>query len=135
MNISDSIQNLRAVSEIAVRAYDTLVQKGLWPQRRRDSGPLSAVALVGLGAVVGAGVALALAPSAGSELRSSLGEKLRGLSKEWLNGLGLEPQTAGADVQGEGGDKNEAQNHETTAHSAKNGSRRKHSSHGTSSAS
>ncbi|HEU4404710.1 MAG TPA: YtxH domain-containing protein [Polyangiaceae bacterium] len=136
MSITDSIQNLRVVSELAVQAYDSLVRKGLWPQKSRGIGPLNAVALVGLGAVVGAGVALALAPSAGSELRSSLGEKLRDLSKEWLSSFGLETQTAGVDVRGEGGERAEAQNGEAI-HGAKNGtsSRRKHASHGSSSAS
>ena len=136
MSISNSIQNLRVVSEIAVRAYDGLVQKGLWPRPRRSEGPFVALALVGLGAVVGAGVALALAPSTGNELRSSLGEKLRGFSKEWLNGLGLETETAGVDVKGEGGDKGDGQGVESN-HVAKNGSgpRRKHASPGASSAS
>lgn len=134
MNISDSIQNLRVVSEFAVRAYDSLVQKGLWPQKRRSDGPLTAVALVGFGALVGAGVALALAPSAGNELRSSLGEKLRGFSKDWLNGLGLDAQTVGVDVKGEGGDKIESQNSDSN-HVTKNGTRRKHTSHGSSAAS
>lgn len=135
MSITDSIQNLRAVSELAVRAYDGLVQKGLWPHSRRHEGPLGAIALVGLGAVVGAGVALALAPSAGSELRSSLVEKLRGLlGKDWMSALGIEPQAAGADVQGEGGDKADAGE---SNHAHKNGTsaRRKGASQGASNAS
>jgi len=104
MGVSDSIQNLRVISEIAVRAYDTLVAKNPWRQPARSGVPLGAVALVGLGAVVGAGVTLALTSSSGGELR----EKLRSLSKEWLGGLGLEPQTMGADVQGEGGNRADA---------------------------
>lgn len=128
MRVSDSIQNLRVVSEIAVRAYDALVAKGLWPRSRSSSSPLAAVALVGLGAAVGAGVALALAPSTGGELRSSLGEKLRVLGKDLLANLGVETPVVGVDVQGEGGDDKEV----VATHSHKNGSsasRRKQAGH------
>lgn len=119
MRVSDSIQNLRVVSEIAVRAYDALVAKGLWPRSRSNrTSPLAAVALVGLGAAVGAGVALALAPSAGGALRSSLGEKLRVLGKDLLTNLGVETPVAGVDVQGEGGDEKEV----VSNHAHKNGS-------------
>ncbi len=128
MSVTDSMQNLRVVSEIAVRAYGALVERGLWPRSRRNESPLGAIALVGLGAVVGAGVALALAPSAGSDLRSSLGEKLRVFGKDWLGGLGLDTQTVGADVQGEGGDGAEAKGSEAS-NGTKNGSSRRKQAH------
>jgi hypothetical protein len=100
MGASDSIQNLRILSEIAVRAYDALLEKNPWRRPSRAPGPLAAVALVGLGAAIGAGVTLALSPAGGGELR----ERLRALGKEWLDGLGVERQAAGDDAQGEGGE-------------------------------
>lgn len=137
MAIADSIQNLRFISETAVRAYDALVQKGLWPRARRTQSPLGALALVGLGAAVGAGVALALAPSTGSDLRSSLGETLRKLGNDWLGGLGITPQVSPQGARAETVEAKDAEPSESVStDNHKNGvGRRKQAHHGTSRAS
>jgi len=49
---------------------------GLVGLERRRSHALGALGLFGLGAAVGAGVALLLAPSAGSETRAKLGKEM-----------------------------------------------------------
>ena len=56
---------------------DALGMLGLAARRSQSSRTLTALGTFGVGLLVGAGVALLLAPKAGSELRQNLRAKLR----------------------------------------------------------
>jgi YtxH-like protein len=119
MNINKMLISLGAAlatSKVAhsisrIDADDLLGTIGL--ARRRNHFLMDA-ALVGAGAVIGAGVALLLAPTSGAEARAKLSEK--------LDDLGEAATTALRDV------KNELPSLQVTR-STQNGNERKHQEH------
>lgn len=71
-----------------------------WVHLSRRRGPLGAIALLGAGAAVGAGLVMLLSPRSGSETRSTLRRRVSGLeerARSKLQGLThLEERAAGA---------------------------------------
>ena len=82
---------------------DVLGMLGLEARRSHGSRMLTALGTFGVGLLVGAGVALLLAPKAGSELRQDLRAKLRRDSKGGAVGAnGSDGTTAGGATSGAG---------------------------------
>jgi len=61
---------------------DILSALGLASRRSASQRALGTVGLLGLGAIIGAGVALLLAPSSGENLRGDLGRRIRRFSPD-----------------------------------------------------
>jgi len=77
---------LASTDKLRQQLYDALPSRDelqdqlrdVLPGQRRDSSDMVAsVALLGIGMLVGAGIALLLAPKSGGELRADLGRRLR----------------------------------------------------------
>jgi gas vesicle protein len=68
---------------------DILGALGLTTRPTISQRMVSSIGLFGLGALVGAGVALLLAPSSGEDLREGLGNRIRRVVPE-ANGLGTD---------------------------------------------
>lgn len=66
---------LSDISELSKE--DILSALGLATKRSSSQRLVSTLGLFGLGAIVGAGVALLLAPSSGEDLRGDLGRRIR----------------------------------------------------------
>jgi gas vesicle protein len=67
---------------------DVLSALGLSIKPSTSERVFGSLGLIGLGAVVGAGVALLLAPSSGQELRADLGDKIRRYTPDVAKGIG-----------------------------------------------
>ena len=61
----------------APSAYDVLYRLGLERRRTRAMRAASCAGLIGVGAAIGGGLALWLAPRFGSEVREAIGEQAR----------------------------------------------------------
>ena len=67
---------------------DVLSALGLSIKPSTSQRVFSSLGLIGLGAVVGAGVALLMAPSSGQELRAGLGDKIKRYTPDLGKGIG-----------------------------------------------
>jgi hypothetical protein len=70
---------------------DVLAMLGLQARESDTARWLGALGTFGVGILVGAGVALLLAPKAGRELRNDIGRKLRRGESNGDNSIGVEP--------------------------------------------
>jgi hypothetical protein len=73
MNLDRSASNL--IAQLP-NGHEILAALGLETRRSISTEVVQAVSLVGLGMVIGAGLALVLAPKSGRELRDAVGERV-----------------------------------------------------------
>jgi gas vesicle protein len=78
---------------------DVLAALGLATKPSTSERLLGSLGFFGLGAVVGAGLALMLAPSSGQELRGDLGKRIRRAVPEAVNDLSNGRSDLGRDTE------------------------------------
>jgi len=78
---------------------DVLCMMGLQARRSTTSALLGALGPFGLGLVVGAGVALLLAPKPGSEIRQDVRERLGRAPEDFRRAMGSVSQAAGTSAE------------------------------------
>lgn len=83
MKLSDTISDLRGLSK-----SDVLAAIGLATKPSASQRILGSLSLFGVGLLVGAGVALLLAPKTGTDLREDLGQRIKRIREERLGQVG-----------------------------------------------
>jgi YtxH-like protein len=78
--------NLRDLTDrLSIQEFANLL---LEPERSQTESLLGSIALLGAGALIGATVALFLAPKPGAELRQELGDQLRSTGEDIAEAVG-----------------------------------------------
>jgi YtxH-like protein len=79
--------NLRDLTDrLSIQEFAKLLR--LEPERSQTESLLGSIALLGAGALIGATVALFLAPKPGAELRQELGDQLRSTGEKIAEAVG-----------------------------------------------